>query len=102
MADTQWKLQDHEDFPKNNIVAVVVLDGWGESKPDEYNCIHVADTPTTDSLKKVLFFLMISQIYAVLVTSDTRCIDLEPYPILYLPITFPFTLYCFGLNVSCH
>jgi len=32
----------------------VVLDGWGEAKPDQYNCIHVAETPTMDSLKKVV------------------------------------------------
>jgi len=32
-------------------VAVVVLDGWGEASPDQYNCIHVAQTPVMDSLK---------------------------------------------------
>ncbi|KAL6983212.1 Phosphoglucomutase-1 [Sarracenia purpurea var. burkii] len=47
-----WKLADHPKLQKGKIVAVVVLDGWGEAKPDKYNCIHVADTPTMDSLKK--------------------------------------------------
>jgi len=32
-------------------VAVVVLDGWGEANADQYNCIHVAQTPVMDSLK---------------------------------------------------
>ncbi|KAK9193745.1 hypothetical protein WN944_004442 [Citrus x changshan-huyou] len=47
-----WKLKEHPQLSRNNIVAVVVLDGWGEFKPDKYNCIHVADTPTMDSFKK--------------------------------------------------
>ncbi|KAF4351970.1 hypothetical protein CsatB_003144 [Cannabis sativa] len=47
-----FKLADHPKLPKDKIVAMVVLDGWGEAKPDEYNCIHVAETPTMDSLKK--------------------------------------------------
>ncbi|ESR42905.1 phosphoglycerate mutase (2,3-diphosphoglycerate-independent) [Citrus sinensis] len=47
-----WKLKEHPQLSRNNIVAVVVLDGWGEYKPDKYNCIHVADTPTMDSFKK--------------------------------------------------
>lgn len=49
-----WKLADHPKLPKGKTVAVVVLDGWGEAKPDQYNCIHIAETPTMDSLKKVL------------------------------------------------
>ncbi|KAL0400207.1 UNVERIFIED_CONTAM: 2,3-bisphosphoglycerate-independent phosphoglycerate mutase [Sesamum radiatum] len=47
-----WKLKDHPKLAKGKTVAVVVLDGWGEATPNEYNCIHVADTPTMDSLKK--------------------------------------------------
>ncbi|CAL5389063.1 unnamed protein product [Camellia sinensis] len=46
-----WKLADHPKLPKGKTVAVVVLDGWGEASPNPYNCIHVADTPTMDSLK---------------------------------------------------
>jgi 2,3-bisphosphoglycerate-independent phosphoglycerate mutase len=52
-----WKLADHPKLPKGKTIAMVVLDGWGEAKPDQYNCIHVADTPTMDSFKTVLFFL---------------------------------------------
>lgn len=48
-----WKLPDHPKLPKGKPVAVVVLDGWGEAKEDEFNCIHIAETPTMDSLKKV-------------------------------------------------
>ncbi|CAA3014129.1 2,3-bisphosphoglycerate-independent phosphoglycerate mutase-like [Olea europaea var. sylvestris] len=47
-----WKLKDHPKLPKGKIIAVVVLDGWGEANPNQYNCIHVAKTPTMDSLKK--------------------------------------------------
>ncbi|KAJ4704176.1 Phosphoglycerate mutase, 2,3-bisphosphoglycerate-independent [Melia azedarach] len=52
MDTAAWKLQEHPSFSRNNIVAVVVLDGWGEFKPDKYNCIHVAETPTMDSFKE--------------------------------------------------
>ncbi|THU59770.1 hypothetical protein C4D60_Mb07t05560 [Musa balbisiana] len=51
-SDFSWKLADHPKLPKGKTVAVVVLDGWGEADPDQYNCIHVAQTPTMDSLKK--------------------------------------------------
>ncbi|XP_050208465.1 2,3-bisphosphoglycerate-independent phosphoglycerate mutase [Mercurialis annua] len=47
-----WKLADHPKLPKGKTIAMVVLDGWGEAKPDQYNCIHVAETPTMDSFKK--------------------------------------------------
>ncbi|NP_001105584.1 2,3-bisphosphoglycerate-independent phosphoglycerate mutase [Zea mays] len=46
-----WTLPDHPKLPKGKSVAVVVLDGWGEANPDQYNCIHVAQTPVMDSLK---------------------------------------------------
>lgn len=52
-SDFSWKLADHPKLPKGKTVAVVVLDGWGEANPDKYNCIHVAETPTMDSLKQV-------------------------------------------------
>ncbi|KVI11170.1 Alkaline phosphatase-like, alpha/beta/alpha [Cynara cardunculus var. scolymus] len=39
---TSWKLADHPKLPKGKMVAVVVLDGWGETSPDKYNCIHSA------------------------------------------------------------
>ncbi|GFS40241.1 phosphoglycerate mutase, 2,3-bisphosphoglycerate-independent [Actinidia rufa] len=47
-----WKLADHSKLEKGKILAMVVLDGWGEANPDQYNCIHVAETPVMDSLKK--------------------------------------------------
>ncbi|KAM7526628.1 hypothetical protein LguiA_016530 [Lonicera macranthoides] len=52
MGSTGWKLRDHPKLAKGKIIAMVVLDGWGEASPNQYNCIHVADTPTMDSLKK--------------------------------------------------
>uniref|UniRef100_A0A5B6Z4M2 phosphoglycerate mutase (2,3-diphosphoglycerate-independent) n=1 Tax=Davidia involucrata TaxID=16924 RepID=A0A5B6Z4M2_DAVIN len=51
-SEFSWKLADHPKLAKDKIVAVVILDGWGEASPNQYNCIHVADTPTMDSLKK--------------------------------------------------
>ncbi|XP_008788039.1 2,3-bisphosphoglycerate-independent phosphoglycerate mutase-like [Phoenix dactylifera] len=51
-SEIAWKLADHPKLPKGKTVAVVVLDGWGEANPDKYNCIHVAETPAMDSLKK--------------------------------------------------
>ncbi|KZV16623.1 2,3-bisphosphoglycerate-independent phosphoglycerate mutase [Dorcoceras hygrometricum] len=51
-----WKLKDHPKLPKGKTIAMVVLDGWGEAKPNQYNCIHVAETPTMDSLKNVISF----------------------------------------------
>lgn len=47
-----WELAAHPRLPKGKTVAVVVLDGWGEAAPDPFNCIHSADTPTLDALKK--------------------------------------------------
>lgn len=47
-----WKLNDHPKLPKEKIIAMIVLDGWGEAKPNQYNCIHIAETPTMDSFKK--------------------------------------------------
>lgn len=45
-------MPDHPKLPKGKPIALIVLDGWGEANPDQYNCIHVAETPTMDSFKK--------------------------------------------------
>ncbi|OEL21308.1 2,3-bisphosphoglycerate-independent phosphoglycerate mutase [Dichanthelium oligosanthes] len=47
-----WELAAHPQLAKGKVVGVVVLDGWGEAPPDPFNCIHAADTPTLDALKK--------------------------------------------------
>ncbi|GLU17799.1 hypothetical protein SLE2022_341520 [Rubroshorea leprosula] len=52
MGSTAWKLEDHPKLPKGKVIGLVVLDGWGENKPDQYNCIHVAETHTMNSLKQ--------------------------------------------------
>ncbi|KAJ8647853.1 hypothetical protein MRB53_000876 [Persea americana] len=51
-SEFSWKLADHPKLPKGKTIGLVVLDGWGEANPDKFNCIHVAETPTMDSLKK--------------------------------------------------
>ncbi|KAM7264252.1 hypothetical protein ACFE04_001935 [Oxalis oulophora] len=51
-STTNWKLDDHPKLAKGKPIALIVLDGWGEASPDQYNCIHVAETPVMDSLKK--------------------------------------------------
>ncbi|XP_031112792.1 2,3-bisphosphoglycerate-independent phosphoglycerate mutase [Ipomoea triloba] len=51
-SGNSWKLNDHPKLPKGKTIALIVLDGWGEAKPNEYNAIHVAETPTMDSLKQ--------------------------------------------------
>ena len=52
-AGGSWKLADHPKLSKGKTIALIVLDGWGEADADQYNCIHVAETPTMDSLKHV-------------------------------------------------
>lgn len=54
-GDVNWKLEDHPKLPKGKTIGLIVLDGWGESDPDQYNCIHKAPTPAMDSLKTVCF-----------------------------------------------
>jgi hypothetical protein len=79
-----WTLPDHPKLPKGKPVAVVVLDGWGEANPDQYNCIHVAQTPVMDSLKNVCmlsftpFLLLNSQLQSL-----WDCVD-EFFFFLYL------------------
>lgn len=56
-GDVNWKLEDHPKLPKGKTIGLIVLDGWGESDPDQYNCIHKAPTPAMDSLKNVCFVI---------------------------------------------
>jgi hypothetical protein len=49
----RWKLKPHPVLRKGKKIMVIILDGWGEQIPDEYNAIHVAATPTMDALRKV-------------------------------------------------
>lgn len=71
-----WKLEDHPKLPKGKIVAMVVLDGWGEAKPNKYNCIATADTPTMDSLKNVrlsVFLCVLIVSFLILMTHLFSC-----------------------------
>lgn len=67
-SGVSWKLADHPKLPKGKVVAMVVLDGWGEAHDNQYNCISVAETPTMDSLKNVcilpsLFFSLLFYLF---------------------------------------
>ncbi|KAL2635102.1 hypothetical protein R1flu_006581 [Riccia fluitans] len=52
MAANSFALPPHPKIAKGKKLAVIILDGWGEQIDDQYNAIHVAETPTMDSLKK--------------------------------------------------
>ncbi|CAM6087611.1 unnamed protein product [Calypogeia fissa] len=49
--EDNFVLAPHPKIAKGKKLAVIVLDGWGEQIPDEYNAIYTAETPTMDSLK---------------------------------------------------
>ena len=53
MGASEYQLRPHHSIPKpDKPLLVVVLDGWGEAKDDQYNAISRAETPCMDSLKK--------------------------------------------------
>ncbi|TQD95356.1 hypothetical protein C1H46_019042 [Malus baccata] len=47
-----WKLPDHPKLPKGKVIELIVLDRWGKANTDQYNCIHVVETPVMDLLNK--------------------------------------------------
>ena len=52
MADLQ--LKEHSSISKSKPVLVAILDGYGENKyKDEYNAVHVANTPCFDNLRQL-------------------------------------------------
>lgn len=49
------KLEAHSVIPQNKPdkpVLIIILDGWGEADPGDFNGISRADTPFMDSLRK--------------------------------------------------
>lgn len=48
-----FKLAPHPKLPKGKKLMLIILDGWGEQIPDEFNAIHRAETPIMDYLKTV-------------------------------------------------
>ncbi len=51
---TEFPLRPHPNIPKaDGPVLVCILDGFGYNKEDQWNAIHVADTPVYDRLKKL-------------------------------------------------
>lgn len=55
MADSEYTLKPHPVIPPcEGPMMVCILDGFGENEfKDEFNAVHVADTPTVDSLRAV-------------------------------------------------
>lgn len=47
----KFKLAPHPKLPKGKKLMLIILDGWGEQIPDEFNAIHCAQTPVMDYLK---------------------------------------------------
>lgn len=58
-ADDSFKLAPHPKLPKGKKLMLIILDGWGEQIPDEFNAIHRAETPIMDHLKTVTFIFPI-------------------------------------------
>lgn len=56
-----WTLAPHPTFPKGKKLMLIILDGWGEQIPDEFNAIHRAQTPIMDHLKTVSSDSLLSQ-----------------------------------------
>lgn len=55
-----WTLAPHPTLPKGKKLMLIILDGWGEQIPDEFNAIHRAQTPIMDHLKTVSFHFLLS------------------------------------------
>jgi hypothetical protein len=53
-----WTLPNHPKLPKGKLVAVVVVDGWGEANADQYNCIHVAQTHVNGLAKEYVYAIL--------------------------------------------
>ena len=51
-VSSEWELRPHPVIPRGKPFLLVVLDGWGEFKDDEYNGIYKADAPTIKGLKQ--------------------------------------------------
>lgn len=58
-----WNLASHPKLPKGKKIMLIILDGWGEQIPDEFNAIHRAKTPIMDYLKTVSSYLPKTRIY---------------------------------------
>lgn len=56
-GEGKMKLAPHPKLPKGKKIMLIILDGWGEQIPDEFNAIHRAETPIMDYLKTVSWFL---------------------------------------------
>eukprot|EP00897_Mesotaenium_endlicherianum_P007110 jgi/Mesen1/6427/ME000329S05590 len=48
---SEWGLQPHPVIPRGKPLLLVVLDGWGENREDDFNGIHKANCPTIKGLK---------------------------------------------------
>jgi len=50
-AVSEYYLDPHPVIPQGKPFLLVVLDGWGENREDEFNAIYKAECPTIKSLK---------------------------------------------------
>lgn len=51
-AQAEFQLQPHAVVPRGKPFLLVVLDGWGENREDEFNAIYKAECPTIKALKE--------------------------------------------------
>jgi len=51
-AQAEYQLQPHAVVPRGKPFLLVVLDGWGENREDEFNAIYKAECPTIKALKE--------------------------------------------------
>lgn len=52
MVASEYGLEAHAVVPRGKPFLLVVLDGWGENREDEFNAIYKAECPTIKSLKE--------------------------------------------------
>lgn len=50
-AESEFLLVAHPHISRGKPLLLVVLDGWGENKEDEYNAIYKAECPTIKALR---------------------------------------------------
>lgn len=51
VQSTEWALRPHPVIPRGKPFLLMVLDGWGENKEDDWNGVYKSNAPTIRALK---------------------------------------------------